>query len=223
MHPPSTLFAPFTDRIRIDLLTKSDHIKTDDDVAKALGVHSVASAEQTHSNKTTIVRAPIKRAPGADGLVTDVKNLTLLVRMADCQVFVVYDAAKNVAGVLHAGWRGVVCGAIPAFFEVLQNEWHSDPIDIFVYAGPSLCTQCAEFSDPAKELPGIDPRFFQGRHVDLRGIANQQLADAGVLKSQIERSPDCVKCKSDTYWSYREGKADVVESGYRNILACTLL
>lgn len=222
MSSPSTL-APFADRLRVDLLTKAARIKTDDDAAHSLGMTDFVSGEQTHGNTTAIVRAPQRRVPGTDGLITDVKNLTLMVRMADCQVFAVYDARKNVAGVLHAGWRGVVCGAIPAFFEALRNEWQSDPADVYVYAGPSLCRKCAAFSDPSAELPGIDPRFFHGKHVDLQGIANQQLADAGVQADHFERSPDCTICTNDLYWSYRGGSPEATKEGYRNVLACTLL
>lgn len=223
IHQPFPLFAPFSDRLQIDFLTRRDGIKSDDDAAHMLGVDSFASAEQTHSNHTAIVREPQRRVAGADGLITDASNLTLMIRIADCQALVLYDAKKNVVGNLHAGWRGVLCGAIPAFFEVLRKEWGSDPADIFVGAAPSLCKNCAQFRDPIEELPGIDPTFFEGRHVDLCGIADQQLADAGVLREHIERSPDCTKCRPDLYWSYREGNPEAVREGYRNVLACRIL
>ncbi len=213
----------FHDRLRIDFLTRRDSIKNDDDAARILGITDFASAEQVHSNLTTIVREPLRRAAGADGLITDTRNLTLLIRIADCQAFVMYDAKKNIVGNLHAGWRGVLCGAIPAFFEVLRNEWQSDPADLFVWAAPSLCKKCAQFRDPVEELPGLDPRFFEGRHVDLQGIADQQLADEGVRRDHMERSPDCPKCRPDLYWSYREGNPEAVREGYRNVVACTLL
>lgn len=223
IREPFPLFAPFSNRLQIAFCTKEDRISSDDDAAGVLGVKSVVSAQQVHGNKTVIVRSPQQRVPDVDGLITDTTHLTLLLRVADCQSFVVYAPEKNVMGVLHAGWRGVVGGAIPAFFEQLKNEWGIDGADVFVGAGPSLCQRCAEFTDPVMELPGVDPRFFDGRCVDLRGIADRQLMDCGVLPEHIERSPDCTKCRSDLYWSYRGGDRDAVKNGFTNVLSCTLM
>jgi YfiH family protein len=223
IHEPFTLFHPFADHLQIDFCRKEDDIHNDDSAAQVLGITEFASAQQVHGKKAVIVRNAIRRFPDADGLMTDAIDLTLLIRVADCQSFVFYAPKKHLIGVLHAGWRGVVGGAIPAFFEVLKNEWGIGGNDVLVGAGPSLCQRCAEFTDPVHELPGIDARFFDARCVDLRGIADQQLMDAGVQKDQMERSPDCTKCRNDLYWSYRGGDRDAVKNGYENVLSCTLL
>ncbi len=221
MHQPFSLFAPFSDRIRIDFCARHTNIHSDEDAARFLSVTNVASAQQVHGNTTIVVDQPVKRVAGADGIITRTPNLTLLMRVADCQCFAVYDPTKNMVGALHAGWKGIVTGAIPAFFAVMKEQG-SNPADVFVYAGPSLCTRCAEFTDPMKELPGIDAQFFDGRCVDLRGIADKQLRDAGIQSDHMERSPDCTKCKSDIYWTYRGGDKDAVLRGAENILACRL-
>ncbi len=202
---------------------KADSIADDDAVAKLCGSTSIASAAQNHGKESAVVYKPVRRREGVDGLMTDVPDLTLFVRVADCQSFVFYDPHVQAAGILHAGWRGLVAGAIPQFIDIFQSEWQSDPRNIFVGAGPSLCQKCSEFTDPLAELPGVDPRFFEGRFVDLRGIADQQLSDAGILHDHIERLPDCTKCRNDLYWSYRGGDRDAVKNGFENVLTCTLI
>lgn len=219
---PFTLFVPFADALDVTLLTKEDAMLTDADMRRALKTDRTASAQQTHEDLTTVVREPVERVAGADGLITDTTDLTLMVRMADCQTFVLYAPTQNVLGVLHAGWKGLVAGAIPQFFVTLKREFGIEGKDVYVGAGPSLCERCAEFTDPVNELPGIDPRFFNGRHADLNGIADQMLADAGVWRENIERMTDCVKCGSGDYYSYREGSEVVVNEGRRNVLAATL-
>lgn len=220
MQVPS-LFLPFSDRIEIDFLGRDKNIQSDSDAARILGVTNIASAQQAHGNVTVIVDAPVKRAEGADGIMTTTPHLTLLMRVADCQSFVAYDPTKNIAGALHAGWKGIVAGAIPAFLNTMKEQG-SNPADVCVYAGPSLCQRCAEFTDPMRELPGIDPQFFDGRCADLRGVADQQLMHAGVVRDHIERSPDCTKCRNDLYWSYRGGDREAVKEGYENLIVCTL-
>ena len=217
------LFAPFQVALDVQIFSKADAIHSDANIADALKTESIASLKQVHGNRTIIVREPQRRTEEADGMWTDAKDLTLTIRVADCQAFVAYDPKKNVIGLLHAGWKGLVNGAIPAFFKKGTEEFGINAADILIGVGPCLCTQCAEFSDPARELPGIDPRFFHGRNADLRAIADQQLIDAGVLQKNVERIPDCTKCKNGKWWSYRGGDRGKVMEGLTNVVSVTLL
>jgi hypothetical protein len=142
------------------------------------------------------------------------------VRTADCQPFVAYAPAHGVLGVLHVGWRGLKDGAIPAFFSLLREEWNIVPQDILIAAGPSLCTQCAEFTDPARELSTVAPMYVHGKHVDLRSAADHELLALGVEPEHLERHPECTRCQHNRYWTYRGGDRSAVKSGFTNVLAC---
>ena len=203
----------FQDRLNVRLYAKADSFMEND---------SVVSLNQVHGNRTIIARAPSNRTQDADGVITDVPGLTLTLRTADCQSFVIFAPQNYVVGLLHAGWRGLINGAIPQFFVTLNKEFGIDAASTFVAAGPSLCQKCAEFTDPTKELPLIDPKFFDGRCVDLQGIADAELRTCGVLQSNIERHPDCTCCQSDLYWSYRGGDRDAVRRGQTNVTTCQL-
>lgn len=210
---PFTIFAPYRDQLDMRFFTKAD---------QPLDEHYLVSLNQVHGNTTIIVRSPSFREKEADGVITDQPDLTLTIRVADCQAFVVYAPEQNVIGLLHAGWKGLVNGAIAAFFEQMKREWNIDPSTVLVGAAPSLCMHCAEFTDPAKELIGIDPQFFDGRHANLRAIADDQLMRCGVLPEHMERMPDCTKCQSNAYWSYRGGDREVVIKGSTNVLTVKL-
>lgn len=219
---PFALLAPFKDAIDVRFFTKEDDLSDDASVAQALGTDRFVTLEQVHGDRTVIVDAPSHRTERADAAATDTKDLALVMRIADCQPFVVYAPAQNVIGVIHAGWKGVVAGVIPAFFRTIEERWGIDASDTIVCAGPSLCTECAEFTDPAQELPNVDARFFHGRCVDLRAAADAQLEAAGMAQSHIERSPDCVKCMHDRYWSYRSKDEKAFAGNYRNMLTIRL-
>ncbi len=219
---PFALLAPFKETIDVRSFTREDDLSDDASVEKALGTNRFVTLRQIHGARTIIVDTTSHRTEGTDAAATDTKDLTLVMRTADCQPLLVYAPAKQVIGVIHAGWKGVRDGIIPAFFETVRERWGIDPSETLVCAGPSLCQRCAEFTDPAKELPNVDPRFFNGRCADLRAAADAQLEAAGVPATNRERSPDCVKCMQETYWSYRSKDPKAFEQNYRNMLTICL-
>lgn len=220
---PFSLLEPYKNRLKIAMLTKIDDIQTDNQAAALVQAEKLAGLDQIHGNTTVVVREPVQRNIQADGMITDVPGLTLTIRWADCQNFVIYAPKDQVVGVLHAGWRGLHAGAIPQFFRVLKDEFDIDAKDVVVGAGPSLCTQCAEFSDPITELPNIAATYFHEKCVDLRQAATDQLIAFGVPEDAIERSSDCTRCMPETYWTYRGGDREDVLEGKINMLTCSLV
>ena len=204
--------------------TKDDDVRSDGEAARRLGIDETRTAglHQVHGNAVVMVREPTHRTIDADGMLTDERNLLLCTRWADCQNFAVFVPGTQIIGVLHSGWKGLVAGAIPSFFKTLKREWNVDAADAYVAAGPSLCQQCASFTDPVTELPGIPPELIDGRHADLRGWADRQLMDAGVRTDRFERHPDCTRCSPEKYWTYRGGHREEVKSGRTNMLAIRL-
>lgn len=220
---PFALLAPHREKIDVRLFTREDDLSNDASVEEALGTKRFVTLDQVHGNRTIIIDHPSYRTEQADAAATDAKDLTLVMRVADCQGFVVYAPTHNVIGIIHAGWKGVVAEVIPEFFRTIKERWGIHPSDTIVCAGPSLCIDCAEFSDPNTELPNVDPRFFHGRCADLRAAADAQLDAAGVPASHIERSPDCVKCMHEKYWSYRSKDEKAFVKNYRNMLTIRLI
>ncbi len=219
---PFEIFRPFASRLGVILTTKEDDIRDDAAAATLLGAGASVGLWQVHGKDAVTVHGPVARTIKADGMLTDEKNLALCIRSADCQTFLVYAPERHVVGVMHAGWKGLLAGMIPSFFSHLKSEWNIDGKNVLVGAGPSLCKTCAEFTDPVRELPGFPSDLIDGRRADLRRAAERQLGSCGVLMTSFERHPDCTRCSSDRWWSYRGGhKKDVLE-GHTNMLACVL-
>lgn len=219
---PFDNFRQYEDRVRVRLYDRSDGIASREDLERLEGT-SIADAEQPHGAVTTVVReGKNSRVPGSDGLATDAKGIALVTRGADCQMFAVYDPTHGCGGVLHAGWRGLVAGAIPAFIQTMRAEWGTNPADLLVGAGPSLCFDCGEFTDPERELAGIDPTFFRARLADLCGIATEQFIAAGVKRESIERHGDCTRCERDAWWSLRGGHKEYLQQGHQNAMTFLL-
>ena len=169
--------------------------------------------KQVHSAKIRIVKKPQKIILKGDGLITKEKNVALGIFSADCVPVFLYDPKKEIVGVLHAGWRGtfekIVSKAISIF-----KKLKSDPKDILVYVGPSICGNCyvvekeraglfqKKFSDFEKKFL----KFKKGRYfLDLRKLNKILLEKEGVLAKNIQISPVCT-FSNKNYFSFRREK-----------------
>lgn len=133
-------------------------------------------------------------APEADALVTRVPGLRIAVKTADCIPLVMADEEAGVIAAVHAGWRGLTTDIIPKVLTRLV-KMGAEGARLKVAVGPSLGTECAEFSDPFNEIPAKFHWAIQGKRVDLNGIARRQLSDAGV--TQIEWVEICTHCNNE--------------------------
>ena len=220
-HPFARL-QPFQNNLHVAFFHKGDDIFTDDQARTKIGASQIAALRQMHGNRILYAKEGIQRTEEGDALITDVPGLALAIRMADCQAFVVYAPKQNVIGLIHAGWRGLEAGIIGNFFAMLQEKWRIAAHETYVGAVPSLCENCAEFTDPRTELPHAPEEVIQDSHVDLQRWADLQLEAAGVPQNHLERMPGCTKCELERYWTYRGGDRDAVKHGNTNMLLAVL-
>jgi purine-nucleoside/S-methyl-5'-thioadenosine phosphorylase / adenosine deaminase len=164
----------------------------------------LAWAKQVHS----AVALPAR--PGGcgegDALFTEDAGLVLSVATADC-VPILLAGPQGLAAI-HAGWRGIAAGVIPATLEKLQGRRE----DWTAWIGPAIGACCYEVGEDVAEqvvaasTPDVAVQGPAGRpHLDLPGAARIQLAAAGV--GEVIVLQRCTRCDSEKLWSYRrEGK-----------------
>lgn len=141
-----------------------------------------------------------------DGFMTNLKNVPLTVRFADCQGVFFFDPIKNVIAAVHSGWRGNVQNIIGKTVEKMVKTYGTNPEDLIVSIGPSLGPCCAEFTDPQEELPDWMHVFVEGRNVNLWNCSLHQLAEQKVKAANVELAGICTVCNSDKFFSHRAGK-----------------
>lgn len=116
-----------------------------------------------------------------DGLVTNEKGVTLVAYMADCVPLFFADPVQGAVGVAHSGWRGTVNNMAGKMVERFQTEFGSDPKDLIVGIGPSICQACYEVDwNVAKE-------FQESLGDDT--AERRQIAESGVYP--MEGKDDC--------------------------------
>ncbi|WP_213357796.1 peptidoglycan editing factor PgeF [Chlamydiifrater phoenicopteri] len=160
---------------------------------------------QSHS--TTIREAELIRYPFSEGdaMYASSPGISLFIKHSDCQATVFYDRKKHVVANVHCGWRGLVAGIYAVTVNTLRKRFHSDPMDLIVFIGPSLGLQASEFLSYRQ----IFPKYFQnfmapGNLFDLKAIAKFQMRKLGIPESQIYVSDVCTY-SSKEFFSYRRG------------------
>jgi polyphenol oxidase len=146
----------------------------------------------------------------ADAIVTDDPGCVVAVRVADCCPVLLASADGRVVGAVHAGWRGVVAGVLPAAISALRTLAGVDT-EIFATIGPCIGSERFEvgpevaaefwrvFGDGAESLlrPGVPGKYF----ADLKGALAQQLRAAGAERFSVD--PGCTFSDAGRFFSHR--------------------
>lgn len=123
-------------------------------IAKAMHCRygDMVGTRQTH---TTNIRRVTARDKGngiaypdayqdVDGLITNVPGITLACYGADCVPLLFADPRRHAVGVAHSGWRGTAGDMAGKMVRQMGMEYGTDPADLRVAIGPSICQSCYE-------------------------------------------------------------------------------
>ena len=165
-----------------------------------------------------------------DGLITNLKDVCLLTKTADCQAILLYDSVNKVIGNIHSGWKGTLNKIIMNAINIMTNDYHSKPEDIIVCICPSILKCCFEVDYDVVEsfknnFYNIEEDIYLGEikdnkqkyYIDTVNINKKVLLSLGLKEENIITSDLCTKCQHDLYHSYRYDKTEG-----RNIAAIIL-
>jgi polyphenol oxidase len=167
-------------------------------------VSSLARVYQVHG--TTLVRAENgstehlsqQELPHADGQLSTVPGLGLMVLTADCLPVAI--GREGAVAMVHAGWRGLAAGILET--AVLALDAIDGSSETVAVIGPGAGACCYEVGPEVHEAFG--EHDHESGKMDLRRIARERLLAAGV--DRVEARGGCTIC-DQRYFSYRrEGK-----------------
>jgi len=176
---------------------------SDTDVVTAWQVHGSHVAAVGLSDAGTVVAE-------TDALITNQPGVTLMLRFADCLPIFLYDRAKRIIGLGHAGWRGTSAKVGPQMVSAMIEHYATDPADLVAGLGPAIGPCCYvvgedvaqavkatlhEYQDAIRR--GGDGEFY----VDLWEANRQQLFDRGVR--EVEIGSICTSCHAGEFFSHR--------------------
>lgn len=160
---------------------------------------------QTHGNNVVIVdeNSP-KLIDNCDGIITNTKDLPLMVMVADCIPILFYDEKKGVIAAVHAGRNSTFLKIAEITIEKMIKNFGCFVGDICVEMGPSIQKCCYEVSDELLKIvkTSFGEQFCIGNNIDLQGINKMLLEKMGVKNIKI--SSVCTKCSNEPYFSFRK-------------------
>ena len=144
----------------------------------------------------------------ADGVVTDMLYIALVIQVADCQGVLLYDPEQKVIANVHSGWRGSVENIIGNCIDVMTGRFKCNPKDIRAGISPSLGPCCAEFINYREEIPEALWAYKLPGKVcfDFWKLSCDQMMAKGVRPENIEIQNICTQCNTDEFYSFRQEK-----------------
>lgn len=151
---------------------------------------------------------------GYDAIITNCKDVALTGFSADCVLLFFYAPDVSAIGIAHSGWRGTVLETGKKTVEALTREYGADPSVMLSGISPAIGYCCFQVDRPVvdefKEKLPFSEEFIRtdtenaGKYyIDLHGINQKILENAGLKPENIENSRICTKCDPDKFYSHR--------------------
>lgn len=187
----------------------------------------VVQMHQVHKVLVARVDSPDltrEQLDGYDALVTNVPDVCIGARSADCIPVLLYDPVKKAAAAIHSGWRGTVTRVCRKAITKMKIEYGTEASDILAVIGPGICGTCfqvgqevaVEFRNEGFDVekilkfcgPKVEGDVSTGHHIDLPEACRQTLLECGVMPDNIQMSDLCTYERTDILYSARkEGSA----------------
>lgn len=140
-----------------------------------------------------------------DALCTNLNNVCVCVKTADCIPVLLWDSSKHVVSAVHAGWKGTRLRIAQANIDLLNEVYGVETSDLHAIIGPGIGPQSFEIGDEvyedfaahgfdmqaiAKLYPNTKPTPAQPMkwHIDLWECNRLQLIEKGINPENIHVS-----------------------------------
>ncbi len=170
---------------------------------------------QVHSTIIRFIdRLPEKKLRG-DAMITDIPELLLIIKTADCLPVLVVDEPQKIIAAVHCGWRGTSKRVIQKAIQGMVDHYKCRPPSLLVALGPCIEGGCYEVGEDVLKCfkqEGLSSDFFQAHPskkkkylFDLKGENISQMLSLGIKKKNIYSADCCTHC-DETLPSYRRDR-----------------
>jgi polyphenol oxidase len=185
-------------------------------LAKALNikVEQLYEMEQVHGSKIIVLtKANIDRFKSrivakTDALITNLSDVYLMVKTADCFPVLMYDEKNKVVAAVHAGWRGTV---EKVFLEVLLKlitEFNTQAKDLKIAIGPGIKPCCFKHQSLIQNKLPEWKQFIKKQtngwlSLNINGFIIEKLLLYGVKKDNINNINFCTSCEPNLFSHFK--------------------
>jgi polyphenol oxidase len=142
----------------------------------------------------------------ADGVVTGLSGICLVIRTADCVPVFAYDPVNRIIGASHSGWKGTMLNISSRMVELMCSEYGSERGNISIYILPSIGPSSYEVkNDVADHFKGFTDFVTQKIYLNLWKHIETSLVETGMRKENIFNSRVCTVIDNKDFFSHRKG------------------
>jgi len=154
-----------------------------------------------------------------DALITNQPGLALCAQTADCTPVLLHDPDHAAIAAIHAGWRGVMAGVIPATLQAMQAAYGTRPQAVQAVIGPAISAQNYRVGPEVLDqfeahFGGLDEHLALprdeagGAGLNVSEGARRQLCAAGVSETAITWLQACTFAQEARFFSCRRAARD---------------
>lgn len=187
------------------------------DRALGMDLSNLAFVDQVHGDEVALLTASNRSRGGAslgkaDAIITQQKDIPLLIQVADCLPVLFYDPIHQAIGVAHAGWRGTVSHIAAKTLLAMGEHFGTKPEDVRALLGPCIGACCYEVGEDVRaEFTKVFPwggevftPYQKGQwKLDLAQANAQQLMEMGLKQENLVESGLCTVRHSGLFYSHR--------------------
>ncbi len=173
-------------------------------------------ADQTHSTEVRVIEeadfgsgflAHKAAIPIVDGFVTDLSNVFIVIKGADCTPILVYSKSKNIVGGCHSGREGTKNGIVKEVISKMLEVYGASLDDLIVMVGPAISGENYQVSEEIYNdfinITGLEQSY---RKIDMQKVIFRDVLEMGIKRENVQLDSVCTYADS-RYFSYRRDKS----------------
>lgn len=151
-----------------------------------------------------------------DGIITNLSQVALVTKVADCVPLLLYDPVNQVQASLHSGWRGTLAKIGPKALDLMVKDYSCKRENMYAFIGPAISWEAFEVMEDvssqwyktfsfAHEV--VKEKDEDHQCIDLKETNRRLLIESGLKGDQIILAPETTYESKDLH-SYRRDQPD---------------
>lgn len=200
----------------------TDEVEAFSTMREAKVPYDVLCPHQVHEDKVAIVKSrdlTCEDLQGIDALITNLPEIAIGVKTADCVPILLFDPINKVIAAIHSGWKGTVKKISHKTINLMQEQFNINPCNLLAVIGPSIGASSFQVGEDVAQqfdkacFPMNDiltnqgeriPNSMQGGlHIDLWKANKWLLEQKGIPSSNIHIAGICTYLNNNLFFSAR--------------------
>jgi YfiH family protein len=175
----------------------------------AIKKNKIIMLNQIHGDAILEFRASVEHNrifPDADGMISCIDTLCLVIRTADCVPVFAFDVKKKILGAAHSGWKGCAFNISGKLIKKMKSSFGSEANDLHIYILPSIGPDSYTVNMDVGSKFKNDIIMKEDKiYLNLWNNIENSLLEEDIPESNIHQSEICTLINSTEFFSYRCG------------------